>query len=62
MMHHQVGPEIGGLFADREQSYHGLSRQDTARWADLGTYRACCDALSHVVSEYVEGGWLMPGT
>jgi hypothetical protein len=28
----------------------------------LGTYWACCDALSHVLSEYVEGGWLMPGT
>src|ERR1700747_158630 len=24
----------------REQSYHTLSRQDAARWADLGTYRA----------------------
>ena len=22
----------------------------------------CCDVRSHVVSEYVEGGWLMPGT
>jgi len=21
-----------------------------------------CDVRSHVVSEYVEGGWLMPGT
>jgi hypothetical protein len=21
-----------------------------------------CDALSHVLSECVEGGWLMPGT
>jgi hypothetical protein len=24
----------------REQSYHALYRQDAARWADLGTYRA----------------------
>lgn len=24
----------------REQSYHTLSRQDAALWADLGTYRA----------------------
>ena len=24
----------------REQSYHALSRQDAAPWADLGTYRA----------------------
>ncbi len=24
----------------REPSYHALSRQDAARWADLGTYRA----------------------
>ena len=23
----------------REQSSHALSRQDAARWADLGTYR-----------------------
>jgi hypothetical protein len=23
-----------------EQSYHDLSRQDAAQWADLGTYRA----------------------
>jgi hypothetical protein len=22
----------------------------------------CCDVGSHVVSESVEGGWLMPGT
>jgi hypothetical protein len=22
----------------------------------------CCDVRSHVVSECVEGGWLMPGT
>ena len=22
----------------------------------------CCDVRSHVVSESVEGGWLMPGT
>ena len=24
----------------REQNYHALNRQDAARWADLGTYRA----------------------
>ncbi len=24
----------------REQSYHALSRQDAARWAYLGAYRA----------------------
>ena len=29
-----------GLPLTREQSYHTLSRQDAARWSDLGTYRA----------------------
>jgi hypothetical protein len=34
-----------------------------ARNASLGRARCVpCDALSHGVSEYVEGGWLMPGT
>jgi hypothetical protein len=27
-------------FAFLGKSYHALSRQDAARWADLGTYRA----------------------
>ena len=51
-----------GEFRHREQNYPSLTWHDTKRRADLGAYRACCDALSHVVSEYVEGGWLMPGT
>jgi hypothetical protein len=40
MMHHPVGlaTVVHSLF--REQSYHGLSKQDAARWVDLGTYRA----------------------
>jgi hypothetical protein len=30
----------------REQSYHALNRQNAARWADLGTYRARPSILS----------------
>ena len=62
MTHHQIGRTMVDRSFFREQNYHALTRQDAPRRADLGTYRACCDALSHVVSEYVEGGWLMPGT
>ena len=37
---HQVGRITVDLSFVREPSYHALSRQDAARWADLGTYRA----------------------
>ena len=46
---------------------HSLAEGRTSALTDSRTRRALCryvpwDALSHGVSEYVEGGWLMPGT
>jgi hypothetical protein len=40
MTHHQIGRTREDLSFFREQNYHALSRQDAARWADLGAYRA----------------------
>jgi len=40
MTHHPFGPAMADHFLFREPSYHALIRQDTARWADLGLYRA----------------------
>jgi len=38
--HHPVGPAMEDYSLFMEPSYHALIRQDTTRWADLGTYRA----------------------
>jgi len=40
MTHHQVGRITVDRSLFREPSYRALTRQDGARWADLGTYRA----------------------
>ena len=50
----------GGPGAARGQP--GLPRPAGACAAPGDMMIDCCDVGSHVVSESVEGGWLMPGT
>jgi hypothetical protein len=59
----------GGLSVRGDQPWRpGGRRAASLTWV-LGAWRHpgdkmidCCDVRSHVVSECVEGGWLMPGT
>ncbi len=52
LLHSGTGAARGG------QAYLG----PRARAAPGDMMIDCCDVRSHVVSESVEGGWLMPGT
>ena len=58
----------GTRHPDRDAQFRYISGQarDHQAAADpvisVDTKKKDCDALSHVVSECVEGGWLMPGT
>ncbi len=46
----------------RGQEQPALPRSAGRRWYPGDMMIDCCDVRSHVVSESVEGGWLMPGT
>ena len=58
----------GKQHPDRDAQFRYINEAVTAFQDDgspvisVDAKKKDCDALSHVVSECVEGGWLMPGT